>query len=366
MDNQGIHILLIEDDEDDYVIIRDTLAEIPMWQFHLQWVSSASHAMKNVLSTDYDVCLLDYRLGKEDGIEVLKSIKEAGCDAPIIILTGYGDHEIDMEAMKAGAADYLEKGNLEPRILERSIRYAIDRAKALKTIQASERGLRALSGRLVEAQERERARLANELHDSIGASLTAIKYLLEEKRYRMGPDNTPLEGPTLEKVIDLVRETMDEAQRMATNLRPSILDDMGILVAIQWVARKSREVYSGIRIESNVDVSEEDVPESLKIVILRIVQEALNNAAKHSEANLIQLYLRRQGSCLELIVEDNGRGFQPEEVRAKANVSGEIGLQGMQERAELYGGTFRIDSKEGKGCRLRALWPLNGHTLTAD
>ena len=360
MDDPTIRILLIEDDEDDYVIIRDTLSDISKWRFQLDWVSLASKAVEHVLAMDYDVCLLDYRLGKEDGVEVLKALKKNGCEAPIIILTAYGDHDIDMEAMKAGAADYLEKGNLDPRILERTIRYAMDRARALKVIQESERGLRALSERLVEAQERERMRLAKELHDSIGANLTAIKYTLEEKRFRMGADSVPPEGPTLEKIIDLVRETIVESQRIATNLRPSILDDMGILAAIQWVVRKSREVYSAIQVETELDVLEEDIPESLKIVILRIVQEAMNNAAKHSGANAIHLCLKKDGDFLELIVEDNGKGFHQEKVKSRRNLSEGMGLQWMKERAELYGGVFRIDTEEGKGCILRALWPLEG------
>lgn len=359
MDDQTINILLIEDDEDDYVIIRDTLTEIPMWRFHLDWMTRPTHTLEKIISSNHDICILDYRLGKQDGIEVLKALKANGFEAPIIMLTGYGDHEIDMEAMKAGAADYLEKGNLEPRILERSIRYAIDRAKALNAIQTSERDLRALSGRLVEAQEQERARLAKELHDSIGANLAAIKYILEAKRFQMGAGNEPSEGATLEKIIDLVRETIEESQRIATNLRPSILDDMGILAAIQWVVRKSREIYSAIRVETNVEVLEEDVPDSLKIVILRIVQEALNNAAKHSEADAIQLCLKKNRACLDLIVKDNGKGFRMDKVQSEGNLSEGMGLKGMRERAELYGGTFQIDSEEGKGCTLNASWPLD-------
>ncbi|MBN1850195.1 MAG: response regulator [Deltaproteobacteria bacterium] len=365
-DDPIIRILLIEDDEDDYVIIRDILSDIPKWRFQLDWVSSAHQAKEHLLSMDCDVCLLDYRLDNEDGIEVLKTLKKSECKAPIIMLTGYGDHEIDMEAMKAGAADYLEKGNLEPRVLERSIRYAMDRARALNVIQKSERGLRELSSRLVEAQERERMRLAKELHDSIGANLAAIKYMLEAKQLQMGGENEPPEGPTLEKITDLLRETIVESQRIATNLRPSILDDMGILAAIQWVVRKSQEVYSSIHIETEIKIMEEDVPESLKIIILRIIQEALNNAAKHSEADTIHLSLEKDGGFLTLLVKDNGKGFHPERLQTRNNLSGGMGLQGMRERAELYGGIFQIDTAEGKGCALKAKWPLGKSVSGSD
>jgi signal transduction histidine kinase len=359
MDDQSIRILLIDDDEDDYVIIRDTISVIHTWRCQFDWVSTPENALDKISSEQYQVCLLDYRLGEKNGIELLKLMKQKGFDAPIIMLTGYGDHETDLEAMKAGAADYLEKGNLDFEILERSIRYAMDRTNALKTIRESESALRALSGRLVEAQERERTRIAKELHDSIGANLTAIKYILEEKRYRMGANNAPRDGPTLEKIIELVKETMEETQRMSTNLRPSILDDMGILAAIQWAVRKFQEVYSAISIETRIDIAEDDVPDTLKIVILRIVQEALNNSSKHSGADRIQLSLQKNNDNLELIVEDNGKGFDPEGVRSKPHEAGGIGLMGMKERAEVYGGSLQIHSRMGKGTIIQAAWSLH-------
>jgi signal transduction histidine kinase len=359
MDDLSIRILLIEDDEDDYVIIREIVSRIHTWRCQLDWVSTPENALDKVSSEQYQVCLLDYRLGEKNGIELLKILKQKAFDAPVIILTGYGDYGIDLEAMKAGAADYLEKGNLESEILERSIRYAIDRANALKAIRESESALRALSGRLVEAQERERTRIAKELHDSIGANLTAIKYILEEKRYRMGAGNSPQEGPTLEKIIELVKETMEETQRMSTNLRPAILDDMGILAAVQWVVRKFQEVYSEITVETRMDIAEDDVPDTLKIVILRIVQEALNNSSKHSGADKIQLCLQRNNDNIELIVEDNGKGFALEGIRSQTDKTGGTGLMGMKERAEIYGGSFRIHSRLGKGTTIQATWSLH-------
>jgi signal transduction histidine kinase len=364
MDDLSIRILLIEDDEDDCVIIRDIISGIHTWRCQLDWVSTPENALDKVSSGQYQVCLLDYRLGEKNGIELLKILKQKGFDAPIIMLTGYGDYGIDLEAMKAGAADYLEKGNLETKILERSIRYAVDRADALKTIRESESALRELSGRLVEAQERERKRIAKELHDSIGANLTAIKYILEEKRYHMGVGNVPQAGPTLEKIIDLVRETMEETQRMSMNLRPAVLDDIGIIAAIQWAVRKFQEVYSDISVEILLNITEDDVPDTLKIVILRIVQEALNNISKHSGADKIQLCLQRNNDNLELIVEDNGKGFDPKSIRSQPDEKGGTGLMGMKERAEVYGGSFRIHSGMGIGTTIRAAWPLHPKAFT--
>jgi len=175
----------------------------------------------------------------------------------------------------------------------------------------------------------------------------------------MGSGNAPHDGPTLEKVIDLVKETMEETQRLSTNLRPSILDDMGIIAAVQWTVRRFQEIYSDISVQSRLEITEDDVPNTLKIVILRIVQEALNNSSKHSGADKIQLCLHKDNDKLELIVEDNGKGFDSKGIRSQPDEVGGMGLMGMKERAEVYGGSFRIHSKIGKGTTIQVAWSLS-------
>src|SRR6516164_1509176 len=125
-----IKILLVEDDEDDYIIARDLLAEIPGHRFTLDWVNTYSKGLASMVLNQHDVVLVDYRLGAENGITLLRAAIERGCQAPIILLTGAGQHEIDLEAMQAGAADYLVKAGLRSDTLERSIRYAIQRKRA--------------------------------------------------------------------------------------------------------------------------------------------------------------------------------------------------------------------------------------------
>jgi PAS domain S-box-containing protein len=125
-----IKILLVEDDEDDYIIARDLLAEIPGHRFTLDWVNTYSKGLASMVLNQHDVVLVDYRLGAENGISLLRVALEQGCQAPVILLTGAGQHEIDLEAMQAGAADYLIKAALRSDTLERSIRYAIQRKRA--------------------------------------------------------------------------------------------------------------------------------------------------------------------------------------------------------------------------------------------
>ncbi|MGL5922285.1 response regulator [Chroococcidiopsis sp.] len=136
MDTERVKVLLVDDDEDDYVLTRDWLAAAQGTTFDLDWVSSYDEAIETIAQCQHDIYLLDYRLGDRNGLELLQAAVAEGCAAPIILLTGKGDREIDIEAMKAGAADYLEKTQLSAPLLERSIRYALERQHTQQQIRA--------------------------------------------------------------------------------------------------------------------------------------------------------------------------------------------------------------------------------------
>jgi two-component system, cell cycle sensor histidine kinase and response regulator CckA len=136
MDTERVKVLLVDDDEDDYVLTRDWLAAAQGTIFDLDWVSSYDEAIATIAQCQHDIYLLDYRLGDRNGLELLQAAVAEGCAAPIILLTGKGDREIDIEAMKAGAADYLEKTQLSAPLLERSIRYALERQHTQQQIRA--------------------------------------------------------------------------------------------------------------------------------------------------------------------------------------------------------------------------------------
>src|SRR5205085_7636940 len=125
-----IKVLLVEDDEDDYIITRELFSEISGQRFTLDWIRTYESGLDAMVRNRHDVCLVDYRLGAQNGIELLRAALESGCQAPVILLTGAGEHQIDLEAMRAGAADYLVKTQLQSNTLERSIRYALQRKRA--------------------------------------------------------------------------------------------------------------------------------------------------------------------------------------------------------------------------------------------
>ena len=144
MQSHTIRVLFIDDDEDDYLVVRDLLSDIHSKKFILKWVSDYGAALDAILSGEFDVCLLDYRLKARNGLELIREATAAGCDRPVIFLTGQGDYGVDTEAMRSGAADYLVKVQLTTDMLERSIRYSIARKNAERELKSYQNRLEGL------------------------------------------------------------------------------------------------------------------------------------------------------------------------------------------------------------------------------
>jgi len=137
MNQDQHHLLMVEDDEDDYLLTCEMLAEIERTRYDITWAKTYDEGLAALTSNSHDVCLLDYRLGASTGLELLREARAGGCDVAVIMLTGVGDTTIDLAAMEAGAADYLLKARLEPQLLERAIRYAITHKRAEKELKES-------------------------------------------------------------------------------------------------------------------------------------------------------------------------------------------------------------------------------------
>jgi signal transduction histidine kinase/CheY-like chemotaxis protein len=245
--------------------------------------------------------------------------------------------------------DILEAGAME-------LGAAIERLLSKERLKKSEHLQRFLSSRLLTAQEEERKRIARELHDSIGSSLSAIKIFQENALQKMENGNTDPEP--LKTVISMTQDAINESRRIMTDLRPCLLDDIGIVATLAWLCRQFSAVHPDIGIERWVEIDENDIPETLKIVILRIVQEAFHNIAKYSQAREVTLTLAKTENAIRLSVKDDGVGFDPCSAGPKEDFSGGVGLTSMKERTEFSGGSFRVESQAGHGTTICASWYL--------
>ncbi len=233
-----------------------------------------------------------------------------------------------------------------------------ERRKAERALLESGKELRILSKQLLSAEEKERKRIARELHDGIGQALSAIKFSVENSLSQLRNEADQSELRPLEAVIPLTQKTIEEVRRIVKYLRPSILDDLGILATITWFCREFQNVYAGIRIKRKIDIQENDIPSPLKTVIYRILQEALNNVAKHSRADLVRLALKKFDGRIELRIQDNGEGFDlAKTISLKPSQRG-FGLASMRERAELSGAAFNINSIAGTGTVVMVVWMI--------
>lgn len=359
-----IKILLVEDDPDDYILVRAWLAEISPSQYTLQWESSYEAGLAGLRNGNCDVCLLDYGLGARTGLELLQQANFMDYKVPIIFLTGEGVYQVDVEAMKAGASDYLVKSQISAPLLERSIRYAIERKRTEEELRKSHQQLRALSVQLLSAQEDERKRIAKELHDGIGQILTAVKFGVENSLQAVACKDSSCHQ-SLHSVISLIQGGIDEVRRISRDLWPAMMNEFGVLSTINWYCREFQNVFSGMRIEKAIEISEADVPDCLKITIYRILQEATNNAAKHSKGDVVTIALRKKSDCLQLSISDNGRGFSLAGALPGIRTHRGLGLSSMRERAELSGGSFSLESIPGKGTVVTASWDVTTE-LTAE
>ena len=246
--------------------------------------------------------------------------------------------------------DDLKKSHdeLERRVEERT-------AELMKTNAQ----LESLSFLLLSTQEKERKRIAEELHDSVGQNLAALKFNVEHIINLWGEKSQDTCFLLIQGLIPKLQETVIELKRIGKGLRPSMLDDLGVLAALSWFCREFQSVYSAIHIEKVFDIKEDHIPDNLKVVMYRVLQEALNNVSKHSSANQVTISLRKKKHAIEFSIKDNGRGFDVDVALLPENQRSGLGLVSMLKRTELSGGSMLITSDKEKGTVISASWPCN-------
>jgi PAS domain S-box-containing protein len=229
----------------------------------------------------------------------------------------------------------------------------IEQSRLVERVRAGEERLKTLSRRLMMAQEEERRRLAVELHDELGQVLTAVKINLESMEARALPGGVMAQLKTTTECVD---QAMQRVRDLALDLRPSVLDDLGLPAALRWYAdrfARDRPVKVHVAIEAVPDLRPE-----VEIACFRVAQEALTNVARHARAQHVRLDLHLIAEGLELRVRDDGIGFDGPAARARATGGASMGLLGMEERVSLVGGEFALMTAAGNGTEVRARFPV--------
>lgn len=352
-----IRILMLEDNAHDAELIRFALREGGL-TFSLKRVDSRASFLRELEQNTPHVILLDYALPGFDGFSALTLAQENYPDIPFIFVTGTLGEEVVIEMLKSGATDYVLKTRLSrlvPAVLRalREREERVERRKTEEKLRKSHEQLRALSVYLQHIREDERIRISRQVHDELGQALTGLKmdlYWLSTrvpKQLRALHDKAKSMSAHIDSTIHTVR-------RISTELRPGILDDLGLVAALEWQAHEFQK-RTGVHCEAKSDLKEAILDEDLNTAFFRIFQETLTNISRHANATKVTVQLKKSRGELILEVADNGRGISEAEILNTKS----IGLLGMRERAALVGGRVTISGVPGHGTTVRVQIPLN-------
>ena len=353
-----LRILLLEDNAPHAELVEHFLRESGL-RFSLVRVETRDGYNEQLEQHPPDMILSDYALPSFDGYAALAIAKEKVPNIPFIFVTGTMGEEVAIETLKNGATDYVLKtrlGRLGPAV-HRALRESADRRerqRAEDKLRKSLDQLRALSNYLQYVREEERTRIAREVHDELGQALTGLKLDLSWLATKLAARNRE---PVLDKVktmTDHIDETIQTVRRIATELRPGILDSLGLIAALEWQANEFQS-RTGIPCVVTTTVADTLWDQQFSTGVFRIFQETLTNVIRHAKATRVEVSFTEEGDSLVLTVKDNGRGISEEEI---ANTRS-IGLVGMRERARLIGGELILQGAPRQGTTVTLRVPLN-------
>jgi signal transduction histidine kinase len=362
-------ILIVDDDRANVLALHEVLSTLGS---RLVAASSGEEALRKVLDEDFAAILLDVRMPGIDGFTTASMIRERKRSryTPIIFMTAAQE---DLQSMfrgyRAGAVDYIVKPII-PDVLRSKLSVFVglhdmhrmlsaelaERALSEQRLRASEENLRALAAHLQSVREEERIHIAREIHDELGQALTGMKFDLNSfaKNFEKDPAAVRTEkqqglGIAIDRIINSVR-------RIASGLRPEVLDEIGLAAAFEWQAREFQR-RTGIRCNVNIAARFVDPDKERSTALFRIFQELLTNVARHANATRVNVSLSEGEAALALTVEDNGRGIKETEIESPRS----LGFLGLRERVLAFGGTIAIKGDEGKGTKVSVSVPVTAH-----
>lgn len=301
-------------------------------------------AIEEAGSKKPDIVLMDIQLkGDMDGIEAANVIKER-YSIPVIFVTAYSDSGTVERAKLTGPFGYIIKP-VNEKDLVTNIEIALYKHKIEIELKESQLQLRELTGKLQSIREEERKNIAREIHDELGQMLTCLKIDSIWVNKKIDPSQVDTKSK-VESMIEMIDQTIGTVRKISSDLRPSILDDLGLIPAIEWHTEEF-EKRTGISCNLDINSTVNEIDPEKAIHVFRILQETLTNISRHSKARNVDLILECDESSLKMIVRDDGIGFT-----SSGNKRKSLGILGMKERANLIGANLIIESNPDNGTQV--------------
>lgn len=345
---------------DDNASARETLiAMLEGENYQLELAKDGFQTLQILSRLKPDLILLDVMMPGMDGFEVCRRIRATPqlAEVPIIILTALDDRASLLMGIESGADDFLTKP-VDRYELQARVR-TIVRLNRYRQLVEQRENLREMTERLIAAQEEERSRISRELHDDLGQSLTTHMISIRNLQ-----DDLPIlpeaQRDRLQALHDQTQEIFTKVRSLAQDLRPPVLDALGLKVSMQTYCTEFTR-RTRLPVTFDVDESIPSLPDVYNIALYRILQEALNNIVKHARATHVWVDLSQEDDTICLTIQDNGQGFD-----TKAEQSNGIGLSSMRERVMIAGGKFTLSSMPRRGTILAAQFPLPANQLSLE
>ncbi len=361
--NKLPNILIVDDTPENLVYLKYVITKLNV---NLIQALSGVEALGKVKGMEIALAIIDVQMPLMNGYDLALKMNEArsGDKVPVIFLTANHVNESEeFRGYSSGAVDYIFKP-VSSHILLSKIAVFLDLFEQKQTIvrnaellkatadelKSSLTQLQQLSQYIEQVRENERIAISRELHDDLGQALTAVKIDLGIIKQKISGNEEVVSK--INKVTTLVGDTIKTVQRLTSELRPDIIDDLGLEAAIEWYTSEFAQ-RTGIEISLAMDAGIHILPRE-SLTIFRILQESLTNIARHSKATMVGIKLCKDADFTNLRISDNGIGITEEQRNSKRA----FGLISMKERAASLGGTFEISSENGNGTAIKILIPL--------
>jgi signal transduction histidine kinase len=344
-----IELLLVDDDEVD----RESVCRLLSAAHVVREAATASEALIMAELHHPDCVLLDYRLPDIDGLQLLPIFTRAY--VPVIILTGEESPEIIVQAMQQGAQNYLVKNTLTQISLLHAITGAIEKVALKRDVEEKNHQLRRLASALTLAEQRERRRVSQILHDHVQQILYGIQMRSQLISLDAAPDERVRDH--LAALQALVTEAIRTTRTLTVELSPPVLQDEGLAAALQWLASHMAEHY-GLQVSLNLATDYQGASDDLRMLLFQLVRELLFNVVKHAGVRQATVAMAEEGDNLAICVADCGRGFDPlNRPAGSSTASSGFGLYSVRERLALFGGHLQVDAVPGQGVRASVIVP---------